>query len=125
MYGSNARNACPARTQTLPGNNELSFENVDEFGALVLVKRKSRAWLESKNLHLQSRGYRNILDEQSGCERRRLPFDVAATHAHKPCMVEFVHVITQGTQTLEFGGAHTQPQECRADGFQICASIST
>ena len=81
MHGSDARNACPARTQTLPGDNELSFENVNEFGAFVLVKRKSRAGLESKDLHLQSSGYGDVLDEQTGRETRRFPFGIVATDA--------------------------------------------
>jgi len=62
MHRSCASHAGAPRAEASAGHNELTFKNIDELRAFVLMGRKSRAGLEAKNLHLQAASDRNILD---------------------------------------------------------------
>jgi len=47
---------------------ELAFKNVDEFWAFMRMERKSRAGLESDDLHLQAGGHSNVFNKPPGGE---------------------------------------------------------
>ncbi len=64
-YTSHTR---PSPTQMLASQCELAFKNVDEFWAFMCMERKSCAWLESDDLHLQASGHSNVFYKHSRSE---------------------------------------------------------
>ena len=55
-------------------NDQLAFQNVNEFRAFMGMKRKLCAGLESNHLHLHAVGHGHILDRYSSEETRWLPW---------------------------------------------------
>src|SRR5215470_11919014 len=81
----------PAWTQATPALDQLSFQNENELGQLVLMRGEVRARFEAHHLHLPFAGDRNVLDEDTLGERGWPPRQVGCIDGHSRFGLQLGH----------------------------------